>query len=103
MATGDNAFLLRQLKLGSLHSANQSSAVADPSRQVEKDSRCHTHEVHHEPQLTPNLADHVSTTSASKLSLCSHSVFTLRVLRRNTVSGDSSEGSLNLVDLTGSE
>jgi kinesin family member C1 len=45
----------------------------------------------------------VAATKANERSSRSHSVFILRLLGRNTITGEKCEGTLNLVDLAGSE
>ena len=52
-------------------------------------------------QATKNRS--VASTKANERSSRSHSVFILKLIGRNSVTGEKSEGTLNLVDLAGSE
>ena len=45
----------------------------------------------------------VAATKSNERSSRSHSVFILRLVGRNSITGETSEGTLNLVDLAGSE
>ena len=60
-------------------------------------------QVRRNPRLTPDLTDRVSATSVGERSSRSHSIFAFRISEKSPASGDSCEGSLNFVNLAGSE